>query len=490
MARNLGPMSESHAAAGSQAEALVRALQQGDRDAFATLYEQYADRIYSYCVSICRNPDWAADAMQDAFLLAFSRISQLRDPSKLRPWLYAVARNECLRQLRVHRREADLAVAGETVDVNATPDGELDAADARSLIDAAFVAMNTSDRDVLDLALRQDLDNASIASVLKVSENNASAKVSRAKSQLETAVRALLLFRSRGSNCPKLKESLGNESDFNVLSRKRISRHAQECDQCSSTRIRALAAIAMAGLPILAAPSWIKELLVESPVVDPGHLTASDSMNLELPSNLVSDGASSGNVPSGDSPSDYVANETTYVTAGDTPPMSVADRAALVDKNRPAYDKDGWPQSPTKQKPKAPFAVAGVALVAVMGSALVLAVGAGSSPQQVPSAASSIAASASSSTSQAPKVKAPKPTKKPTATPTPASSLKADAGGNAGDETSGSGDVANPAPKQTAPKAKPKPAPAPAPAPVPGGPSIPRPVGPPDLAAPPDPIPG
>ena len=45
-------------------------------------------------------PEDAADAVQDTFVIAAARLGGLRDPRKLRPWLYAVARNECHRRLR------------------------------------------------------------------------------------------------------------------------------------------------------------------------------------------------------------------------------------------------------------------------------------------------------------------------------------------------------------------------------------------------------
>ena len=56
--------------------------------------------LYAYCRSLLREPADAADAVQDTFLIAAAKLGGLKDPGKLRPWLYAVARNECLRQLR------------------------------------------------------------------------------------------------------------------------------------------------------------------------------------------------------------------------------------------------------------------------------------------------------------------------------------------------------------------------------------------------------
>ena len=63
----------------------------------ADVYDRYADPLYKYCRSLLGDPADAADAVQDAFVIAASRLGGLRDAERLRAWLYAVARNECLR---------------------------------------------------------------------------------------------------------------------------------------------------------------------------------------------------------------------------------------------------------------------------------------------------------------------------------------------------------------------------------------------------------
>ena len=88
-------------------------------------------------------------------------------------------------------------------------DTDLNAADARTLIDDGVRGDELLDREVPDLAPRQDLDNASIAAVLGVSTTNAAAKVSRAKSQLEKAAGALLLFRAGSAACEQLTSEIG-----------------------------------------------------------------------------------------------------------------------------------------------------------------------------------------------------------------------------------------------------------------------------------------
>ena len=83
---------------------MVAAIVAGDPAGLAEAYDRYAGPLYAYCCSMLREPADAADAVQDTFLIAVAKLRGLRDPGKLRPWLYPVARNECLRRLRASSR--------------------------------------------------------------------------------------------------------------------------------------------------------------------------------------------------------------------------------------------------------------------------------------------------------------------------------------------------------------------------------------------------
>ena len=84
---------------------LARAASAGDRRAFARICYRYANRLYDFCIGMLRDRDLAADCVQDTFCIVATSLSDLREPDKLRPWLYSVARNEALRRLRDRRRE-------------------------------------------------------------------------------------------------------------------------------------------------------------------------------------------------------------------------------------------------------------------------------------------------------------------------------------------------------------------------------------------------
>ena len=87
---------------------VVAAIVEGDPDGLAEAYSRYAAPLYSLCRAMLREPADAADAVQDTFIVAAARLSGLRDPERLRPWLYAVARNECHRRLRSSNRAGAL----------------------------------------------------------------------------------------------------------------------------------------------------------------------------------------------------------------------------------------------------------------------------------------------------------------------------------------------------------------------------------------------
>jgi DNA-directed RNA polymerase specialized sigma24 family protein len=79
---------------------IVASVVDGDPAGLADAYDQYADRLYAYCQFLLDDPADAADAVEDTFLVAGARLGRLRDPGRLRPWLYAVARRQSWQLLK------------------------------------------------------------------------------------------------------------------------------------------------------------------------------------------------------------------------------------------------------------------------------------------------------------------------------------------------------------------------------------------------------
>jgi RNA polymerase sigma-70 factor (ECF subfamily) len=79
---------------------LVKKAQQGDADAFATLFYTHRPRVYSLCLRMTNNTAEAEDLTQDAFLQVFRKLSTFRGDSALSTWLYRVAVNTVLMHFR------------------------------------------------------------------------------------------------------------------------------------------------------------------------------------------------------------------------------------------------------------------------------------------------------------------------------------------------------------------------------------------------------
>lgn len=245
---------------------IVELLIAGDVRGLAAAHELYADRLYTYARWTLRgaDPAAAADVVQDTLLVAFGKAGQLRDPELLRPWLYAVARNECLRVLRGRARTAPLPED----DVGLPEDRILGADEpalgvrrdeARDLVHAAAAGLSPKDREVFELGLRHGLVAAEVGRVLGVGENQAHAVLSRVRAQLGKAIGALLVARHGRADCADLDATLrGWDGTFDPLWRKRIARHVEGCATCSATRDRRAGAPALLGvLPIALAPLFL-----------------------------------------------------------------------------------------------------------------------------------------------------------------------------------------------------------------------------------------
>src|SRR5262249_25800414 len=100
---------------------IVEAVLAGQEAGPAAAYDRYAASLYGYCRSLLGEPADAAAAAQDTFIVAAGGLGGLRDPARLRPWLYAVARNECHRRLRTRASSAPLHGVGQAVGVRPAP---------------------------------------------------------------------------------------------------------------------------------------------------------------------------------------------------------------------------------------------------------------------------------------------------------------------------------------------------------------------------------
>lgn len=277
---------------------LVGAASAGDRMAFAGIYDRYADRLYDFCVGMVGDRDAAADCVQEAFCMAAVDLPTLRDPAKLRPWLYSIARHQALRALRARRRETTSDELPDEPSADAGPDVLAARNELAELVVQAEGGLSDRDREVLNLAYRHGLTGSELAQALGVSSDSAKKMAQRLRDTVEKSLGALLVVRQAKSghnDCPELAVIVaGWDGQFTILLRKRISRHIESCPDCDYERSRLVNPRALLGAsPVfIAAPDWLRETTLTQVRLKPvgtsgtggaaahavGHVTARLSM--------------------------------------------------------------------------------------------------------------------------------------------------------------------------------------------------------------------
>ena len=138
-------------------------------ETFASLYERTFPKVYAYVGSLLRDPTAAEDVTAQAFERAYRRRrSYRRSRGSPEAWIFGIARNAALDELRRRRRRARLEA--EPVDVGApSTDDQVELALRRQTVRAALAALEDRERDMVALKFVGGLSNAEIAGVLGLS---------------------------------------------------------------------------------------------------------------------------------------------------------------------------------------------------------------------------------------------------------------------------------------------------------------------------------
>ncbi|HLW95646.1 MAG TPA: sigma-70 family RNA polymerase sigma factor [Solirubrobacteraceae bacterium] len=155
----------------------------GARERFDELYRSSAGDVYAYVASLLRDRSAAEDVTALAFERAFRRraLLDLRRGTP-RAWLFAIARNAALDELRRRRRVG--AIVREIADESDFDDVDEVLAERRVLVREGLASLEPQDREIILLKFLGRLSNAELARVLRCSESNAGTRLHRAIERL------------------------------------------------------------------------------------------------------------------------------------------------------------------------------------------------------------------------------------------------------------------------------------------------------------------
>jgi RNA polymerase sigma factor (sigma-70 family) len=154
---------------------------------FEELYRSTFPRIYAYVASMLRDRSSAEDVTAAAFERAYRKrggFSARRGSPEA--WLFGIARNAALDELRKRKRRA--SVESEAADVwSPGPDEQAELLMRREEVRAALASLDPRDRDLVLLKFAGGLSNGEIAGVLAISESNVGSRLHRAVEKLRKA---------------------------------------------------------------------------------------------------------------------------------------------------------------------------------------------------------------------------------------------------------------------------------------------------------------
>lgn len=247
--------------------ALVAAVLAGDGAAFAAIYDRYGAALYDVANAMLHDPHDAADAVQEVFLVASQRLGQLREPARLRAWLFSILRHWVYKR---SARRARVTPSGEAIEMEiaATPPAEADGGrlqyvELANLVRDAAKGLDERDRLVLELSVRQGLEGADLADALGLTPEQSYSVVFRMRERAERALGSLLVARGNRGECARLDAVLaGWDGTFSVLMRKRVARHIDSCELCSDKRTKVGALALYAAAPPVILPPGLRDRIL------------------------------------------------------------------------------------------------------------------------------------------------------------------------------------------------------------------------------------
>jgi RNA polymerase sigma-70 factor (ECF subfamily) len=172
---------------------LVAALRRGDREAFDAIYDRYRPRVFAFLARLSGDRILSEDLLQETFVRLARNAHRLDDTTRLRPWLFTVARNLYVD----HRRRAlldfdrlrDLALwPSRPRRVDETPFDLAQASETEKKLETALLGLPTKYREALLLIAVEGLEPSDAAAVLGIRPDALRQRLSRARSALRATL--------------------------------------------------------------------------------------------------------------------------------------------------------------------------------------------------------------------------------------------------------------------------------------------------------------
>jgi RNA polymerase sigma factor (sigma-70 family) len=230
---------------------LVSAVRRGEECAFEELFSRYRGRIRTYASRILADADLAEDITQEVFISALRRLRATERPIAFKPWIYQIARNACIDELRRTRRSLEVPLEhqrawadgdgeGDLLSRDPGPELAVESKQQLEVLRGAFRGVSELHNRILVLRELEGLSYLEIGERLSMSRPVVESTLFRARRRLAEEYEELI----SGRRCEQIRALIDAWEGrtlrrLGVRDRRQLARHLAHCQHC---RRHALAA--------------------------------------------------------------------------------------------------------------------------------------------------------------------------------------------------------------------------------------------------------
>jgi RNA polymerase sigma factor (sigma-70 family) len=187
-------------------EELLESCKRGEEEAVRELVGRFSRHARQLATALLDDEHLAEDAVQEAFIMALSRLPQLREPNSFAAWFRQIVRSEANRISRRRRESADDRQSVAGADPRAPAD-TLERDERRDVVRRAVAQLPRAQRETTELFYLEDLSQAQIAARMEIPRGTVRRRLHDAREQLRTM---LLGYVAEGKP-PKIPEAPAEE---------------------------------------------------------------------------------------------------------------------------------------------------------------------------------------------------------------------------------------------------------------------------------------
>ncbi len=174
-------------------EAITKAVQAGDSNAFSVLVTRYEQKIARYAKRFLLGGEDGKDIVQEVFIKAYINIKSFDASRRFSPWLYRIAHNEFVNAIKKRSKSPVFSFDFDTLFphpvAKETADSEMSRNELKEMLEKSLDQIDVKYREPLVLYYFEELDYGEIAQVLQIPASTVGVRLKRGRDMLKTIVK-------------------------------------------------------------------------------------------------------------------------------------------------------------------------------------------------------------------------------------------------------------------------------------------------------------